>query len=109
LEYDYQEYGRKKTGSTFLFFVFYIIFIGFILLWFVEIPSGDSEDSATQETSEVKGRTAGITYVKPFVDRRGHYHKGHARMPVSTSKHAYKNQARSRYYYHTRGKYRRSK
>ena len=109
MEYDYQEYGRKKTGSTFLFFVYYAIFIGIILLWFVDIPAVLPVDSTTTETSTDKVGNAGLTYVKPFVDRRGRYHKGHVRKSVSTSKHALKNQARSRYYYHTRGKYRRSK
>ncbi len=109
MEYDYQEYGRKKTGGTFLFFIFYAIFIGCILLWFVEIPSSDSSDSSIANTSTDRVGNAGATYVKPFVDRRGRYHKGHVRRSVSTSKHALKNQARSRYYYHTRGKYRRSK
>lgn len=46
-------------------------------------------------------------YVKPSVDYRGHFRKGHVRMPVSTKKDAIKSQNRSRYYYHTRGKYRR--
>ena len=48
-------------------------------------------------------------YVKPSIDYKGHFHKGHVRMPVSTNKNAIKNQNRSRYYYHTRGKYRRKK
>ena len=46
------------------------------------------------------------TYVKPSVDKNGRLRKGHVRKSVSTSKNAVKNQNRSRYYYHTRGKYR---
>ena len=46
-------------------------------------------------------------YVKPSIDYKGKFRKGHVRMPVSTNKNAIKNQNRSRYYYHTRGKYRR--
>ena len=46
-------------------------------------------------------------YVKPSVDSRGRYRKGHIRKPVSTSKNAVKNRNRSRYHYHSRGKYRR--
>ena len=46
------------------------------------------------------------TYVKPSVDKNGRLRKGHVRKSVSTSKSAVKNQNRSRYYYHTRGKYR---
>jgi len=53
------------------------------------------------------GRKA--TYVKPSVDRRGRFRKGHVRMPVSSSPNAIKNQNKSRYYYHTRGKYTRRK
>ena len=48
-------------------------------------------------------------YVKPSIDSRGRYRKGHVRMPVSTRKNAIKSQNRSRYYYQTRGKYRRKK
>ncbi len=48
-------------------------------------------------------------YVKPSIDYKGKFRKGHVRMPVSTNKNAIKNQNRSRYYYHTRGKYRRKK
>jgi len=50
---------------------------------------------------------AGGTYVKPSVNYKGQFRKGHVRKKVSTDKNAFKNQARSRYYYHTRGKYRR--
>jgi hypothetical protein len=46
-------------------------------------------------------------YVKPSVDSRGRMRKGHVRNSVSTSKNAIKNQNRSKYYYQTRGKYRR--
>ena len=46
------------------------------------------------------------TYVNPSVDYRGRYRKGHFRKAYSTDKNAIRNQARSRYYYHTRGKYR---
>jgi len=49
----------------------------------------------------------GGTYVKPSIDYKGKYRRGHIRKPVSTSKNAYKNRSRSRYYYETRGKYRR--
>lgn len=44
-------------------------------------------------------------YVKPTVDYRGKFKKGHVRMPVSTNKNALRNQAKSKYYYQTRGKY----
>jgi hypothetical protein len=48
-------------------------------------------------------------YVKPSVDKNGRVRKGHVRMPVSTKKNAVKNQNKSKYYYQTRGKYRRNK
>lgn len=54
-----------------------------------------------------KGKKA--VYVKPSIDYKGRYRKGHMLIPVSTDKHAIKNQNRSRYYYQTRGKYRRKK
>jgi hypothetical protein len=47
------------------------------------------------------------TYVKPTVTRTGQIRKGYVRKKYSTSKHAVRNRMRSRYYYHTRGKYRR--
>jgi hypothetical protein len=46
-------------------------------------------------------------YVSPSVDSRGRVRKGHVRMPVSSNKNAVRNQGKSRYYYETRGKYRR--
>lgn len=53
------------------------------------------------------GRKA--VYVKPSIDSRGRYRRGYVRMPVSTRRNAIKSQNRSRYYYQTRGKYRRKK
>ena len=55
------------------------------------------------------GKSKKAVYVKPSIDYKGRYRKGHVRMQVSTDKHAIKNQNRSRYYYQTRGKYRRKK
>ncbi len=48
-------------------------------------------------------------YVSPSTDYKGRFHKGHYRKPVSTNKNAMRNQSRSKYYYQTRGKYRRKK
>jgi hypothetical protein len=56
-----------------------------------------------------KSDSAGGTYVKPSVNYKGQTRKGHVRKKVSTNKNAMKNQNRSRYYYQTRGKYRRKK
>ncbi len=44
-------------------------------------------------------------YVKPYLTRTGKIVSGHYRKSYSTSPSAYKNRARSRYYYHTKGKY----
>ena len=48
-------------------------------------------------------------FVKANIDSRGRFRKAHVRMPVSTKKNAMKNQNRSRYYYQTKGKYKRKK
>jgi hypothetical protein len=74
---------------------FFIVFIFFLLS-----GCGGDVDS---------GSGKGAVYVKPSIDSRGRYRKGHVRMPVSTRKNAIKSQNRSRYYYQTRGKYRRKK
>jgi hypothetical protein len=62
--------------------------------------------SSCDSSSEYEENSSGAVYVKPSVDYRGRYRKGHVRFKVSTKKDAIKSQARSRYYYHTRGKYR---
>ena len=56
-----------------------------------------------------KSDDSGWSYVKPSIDYKGKMRKGHMRRKVSTDKNAIKNRNRSRYYYHTRGKYRRKK
>jgi len=56
-----------------------------------------------------KSENAGATYVKPSIDYKGKMRKGYVRKKVSTNKNAIKNQNKSRYYYQTRGKYRRKK
>jgi uncharacterized lipoprotein NlpE involved in copper resistance len=58
-------------------------------------------DNKMSDDSEAKKPV----YISPSVDYKGHFHKGHVRMPVSANKNAIKNQNRSRYYYQTRGKY----
>jgi hypothetical protein len=47
-------------------------------------------------------------YVKPSIDYKGKFRKGHIRRAVNTRKDAFKSQNRSRYYYQTRGNYRRN-
>lgn len=75
------------------------IILFFLILIVGLIPSCDFK----------KSDSAGGTYVKPSVDYKGQTRKGHVRKKVSTNKNAIKNQNRSRYYYQTRGKYRRKK
>lgn len=78
------------TKSTFL-----QLLISFILL-FSSCDFKKSDDSNR-------------SYVKPSVNYKGQPRKGHVRKKVSTDKNAVKSQNRSRYYYQTRGKYRRKK
>jgi hypothetical protein len=59
--------------------------------------------SDTQET----GRPKKSYYVPPSINYKGKFRKGYTRKPVSTKPSAIRNQARSKYYYQTRGKYRR--
>ena len=75
---------------------YFVIACIFILL----VACGNSSDSSSGKKP---------VYVKPSIDYKGKFRKGHVRMPVSTKKNAIKSQNRSRYYYQTRGKYRRKK
>ena len=59
------------------------------------------------DAKPIDDRSDKPVYVKPSIDKRGRFRKGHVRKPVSTSKNAVKNRNRSKYYYETRGKYRR--
>lgn len=56
-----------------------------------------------------KTDSSGGTYIKPSVNYKGQTRKGYVRKKVSADKNALKNQNRSRYYYRTKGKYRRRK
>lgn len=71
-----------------------LLLIGFIIILFTSCDFKKSDK-------------AGGSYVKPSVNYKGQTRKGHVRRKVSTNKNAIKNQNRSRYYYETRGKYRR--
>jgi hypothetical protein len=75
---------------------YFIIACIFILL----AACGNNSDSSSGKKP---------VYVKPSIDYKGKFRKGHVRMPVSTKKNAIKSQNSSRYYYQTRGKYRRKK
>jgi hypothetical protein len=54
---------------------------------------------------EVKPKKA--TYVSPSINYKGQFRPGNVRKPVSTKPNAIRNQTRSKYYYQTKGKYRR--
>ena len=49
------------------------------------------------------------SYVKPYVTRSGKIVSAHFRKSVSTSPSVFKNRTKSKYYYHTKGKYIRRK
>ncbi len=87
------EGGRWNRGSMGRFRT---IFLGFIFILFSSCGFKKSEK-------------AGASYIKPSFNYKGQTRKGHVRKKVSTDKNAIKNQNRSRYYYQTRGKYRRKK
>ena len=54
---------------------------------------------------EVKPKKA--TYVSPSINYKGQFRPGYVRKSVSTNPNALRNQTRSKYYYKTKGKYRR--
>jgi hypothetical protein len=76
-------------------------------LFFLLIFAGCSQLLLLSSCDFKKSDDAGGTYVKPSIDYKGKMRKGYVRKKVSTDKNAIKNQNRSRYYYQTRGKYRR--
>lgn len=61
--------------------------------------------SDNQETNRPKKSY----YVPSSVNYKGQFRRGYIRKPVSAKASAIRNQARSKYYYKTRGKYRRNK
>lgn len=85
-------YNKTSRGC-----MFNIAVIITLVLTFVTVQSCDIR----------KSDSAGGTYVKPSVNYKGQVRKGYVRRKVSLKKDAIKSQNRSRYYYHTRGKYRR--
>ena len=86
-------YNRTTTGYMLHWFLM-LLLAGPMTFPFISCTDGDS---------------VGSTYVQPSIDKNGKFRKGHVRKSVSTNKNAIKNQHRSRYYYKTRGKYRRKK
>jgi hypothetical protein len=82
----------NKTSRGCLFQIMILFGIGLVLMNFASCDLKRSD-------------SAGGTYVKPSVTRTGKVRKGYVRRKVSLNKNAVKRQNRSRYYYHTRGKY----
>lgn len=70
-----------------------------------ETENNFSTDSTSTYSSSPSSSSSddngGYKYVEPYVTRTGKFVKGHVRKPVSTDPNAYKNRARSRYYYET--------
>lgn len=87
-------YNRTSRGC--MVSILYLMIVPLIIILLAIVGCGET---GTQK------RTS--TYVSPSIDYKGKFRKGHVRKAVSTSKNAVRNQARSRYYYQTRGKYRR--
>ena len=85
-------YNKTSRGC-----MFNIAVIIALVLTFVTVQSCDIR----------KSDSAGGTYVKPSVNYKGQVRKGYVRRRLSLKKNAIKSQNRSRYYYHSRGKYRR--
>ena len=89
-------YNRTSRGC--MISLLYLILIPAIILAYISGLGSCSGDNTKAKKS---------VYVSPSIDYKGKFRKGYVRMPVSTNKNAIKNQNRSRYYYQTRGKYRR--
>ena len=85
-------YNKTSRGCMFNLAVIITLVLTFVTVQSCDIRKSDS---------------AGGTYVKPSVNYKGQVRKGYVRRKVSLKKNAIKSQNRSRYYYHTRGKYRR--
>lgn len=87
-------YNRTSQGCMLSILYLTIIPLIIFILAFV----GCGETDSPKRTS---------TYVNPSIDHKGKFRKGHVRRAVSINKNAVRKQTRSRYYYQTRGKYRR--
>ena len=84
-----------KSNNGFLGF---LIIVGFFIL--VSLFSVDSTPIKRHKRS---------TSVRSSLNYKGQFLPSHYRPAVSTNKHAVRNKTRSKYYYQTRGKYRRKK
>ena len=61
------------------------------------------------DVKEKKTTPKKATYVSPSINYKGQFRPGYVRKSVSLNPNAIRNQTRSKYYYQTKGKYRRKK
>ena len=59
------------------------------------------------DSTPIKRHRRSSTSVRSSLNYKGQFHSTHYRPAVSMKKHAIRNKTRSKYYYQTRGKYRR--
>lgn len=93
----YNRIYNQTTRGCMLTFIWLLSIPAMLLIALLLLNSCTSDNASN----------SGYTYVKPSVDYKGKFRKGHVRKKISTKKTAVKNQNRSKYYYQTRGKYRR--
>lgn len=94
----YNRVYNKTSRGCLVTFIYVILIPTLVIIYILGISSCSENRKSDARKS---------TYVSPSIDYKGKFRKGYVRMPVSTKKSAIKNQNRSRYYYKTRGKYRR--
>ena len=66
-----------------------------------------SVGNAGCDIKEKEARPTKATYVSTSINYKGQFRPGYVRKSVSTNPNALRNQTRSKYYYKTKGKYRR--
>jgi hypothetical protein len=59
------------------------------------------------DIKEKESKTNKGTFVSPSINYKGQFKRGYVRKSVSLNPNAIRNQTRSKYYYQTKGKYRR--
>lgn len=64
------------------------------------------ESSSSNDTSH---RPKEVVYVNSSIDYKGKFRKGYVKYPVSSSKNTIVKNSKSKYYYETKGKYKKSK
>ena len=67
----------------------------------IENINSDSPAYSSPSSTSSDNKNYEYKYVDPYITRNGKFVKGHGRKPVSTDPNAFKNRAKSRYYYKT--------